>query len=197
MEARLTICNMSIEAGARAGMIAPDETTFEYLPGVPHRRPAPRGTPQSRIGAACARRGRRVRREVVLAADDPRPVRHLGHQPGRARRSARPCPTRGHAGRRATRPTRAARSTTWTCSPGHRSTSARRPRLHRSCTNSRSRTCGPQPRSSAGRHVAGRRKLVVPGSRRVKAPGRAEGLTGCSRRPASSGGMPAARCVWA
>src|SRR5690625_1717545 len=36
MEARMTICNMSIEAGARAGMIAPDETTFEYLKGRPH-----------------------------------------------------------------------------------------------------------------------------------------------------------------
>ncbi|GAA2347599.1 3-isopropylmalate dehydratase large subunit [Saccharopolyspora halophila] len=36
MEARMTICNMSIEAGARAGMIAPDETTFEYLTGRPH-----------------------------------------------------------------------------------------------------------------------------------------------------------------
>src|SRR3982750_4430967 len=36
MEARMTICNMSIEAGARAGMIAPDETTFEYLRGRPH-----------------------------------------------------------------------------------------------------------------------------------------------------------------
>ncbi|MFF1925236.1 3-isopropylmalate dehydratase large subunit [Streptomyces sp. NPDC058221] len=40
MEARMTICNMSIEAGARAGMIAPDETTFTYLEG---RRHAPRG----------------------------------------------------------------------------------------------------------------------------------------------------------
>ena len=40
MEARMTICNMSIEAGARAGMIAPDETTFEYLQGRPH---APEG----------------------------------------------------------------------------------------------------------------------------------------------------------
>ncbi|MDO4910082.1 MAG: 3-isopropylmalate dehydratase large subunit [Corynebacterium sp.] len=40
MEARMTICNMSIEAGARAGMIAPDETTFEYLKGRPH---APKG----------------------------------------------------------------------------------------------------------------------------------------------------------
>ncbi|MFD9151326.1 3-isopropylmalate dehydratase large subunit [Streptomyces diastaticus] len=40
MEARMTICNMSIEAGARAGMIAPDETTFAYLEGRAH---APRG----------------------------------------------------------------------------------------------------------------------------------------------------------
>jgi len=40
MEGRMTICNMSIEAGARAGMIAPDDTTFSYLEGRPH---APRG----------------------------------------------------------------------------------------------------------------------------------------------------------
>ncbi len=36
MEARMTICNMSIEAGARSGLIAPDETTYEYLAGRPH-----------------------------------------------------------------------------------------------------------------------------------------------------------------
>ena len=36
MEGRMTICNMSIEAGARAGMIAPDETTFAYVEGRPH-----------------------------------------------------------------------------------------------------------------------------------------------------------------
>ena len=36
MEARMTVCNMSIEAGARAGMIAPDETTFDYISGRPH-----------------------------------------------------------------------------------------------------------------------------------------------------------------
>ncbi|TNY34929.1 3-isopropylmalate dehydratase large subunit [Thermomonospora catenispora] len=40
MEGRMTVCNMSIEAGARAGMIAPDETTFAYLKGRPH---APQG----------------------------------------------------------------------------------------------------------------------------------------------------------
>jgi len=40
MDARMTLCNMSIEGGARAGMVAPDDTTFEYLAGRPH---APKG----------------------------------------------------------------------------------------------------------------------------------------------------------
>lgn len=40
MEARMTMCNMSIEAGARAGMVAPDQTTYDYLKGRPH---APKG----------------------------------------------------------------------------------------------------------------------------------------------------------
>jgi len=49
MEARMTICNMSIEAGARAGMIAPDETTFAYLEGRPR---APQGTDWEQAVAA-------------------------------------------------------------------------------------------------------------------------------------------------
>src|SRR4029077_13446543 len=40
MEGRMTVCNMSIEAGARAGLIAADETTFAYIRGKPH---APKG----------------------------------------------------------------------------------------------------------------------------------------------------------
>ncbi len=48
MEGRMTVCNMSIEAGARAGMIAPDETTFAYLMDRPH---APRGAQWSRAVA--------------------------------------------------------------------------------------------------------------------------------------------------
>ena len=40
MEGRMTVCNMSIEAGARTGMVAPDETTFAYLKG---REYAPKG----------------------------------------------------------------------------------------------------------------------------------------------------------
>ena len=53
MEGRLTVCNMSIEAGARAGMIAPDDVTYDYLRD---RRYAPmeaRSTTRSRIGARC------------------------------------------------------------------------------------------------------------------------------------------------
>ena len=50
----MTICNMSIEAGARAGMIAPDDTTFAYLEGRPA---APKGAEWERrsIGGACSR----------------------------------------------------------------------------------------------------------------------------------------------
>jgi homoaconitase/3-isopropylmalate dehydratase large subunit len=56
MEGRMTICNMSIEAGARAGMIAPDDTTFDYITGR-ERAYAPTGdaleTPPWPTGAPC------------------------------------------------------------------------------------------------------------------------------------------------
>src|SRR6058998_109921 len=76
MENRMTICNMSIEAGARAGMIAPDETTFAYLDGRPH---APRGAAWEQALA----RWRDIRRQrldqcLIAHADD-----HLRHESGR------------------------------------------------------------------------------------------------------------------
>src|SRR4029078_4896794 len=49
MEGRRTVCNMSIEAGARAGMVAPDDTTFEFLRGRPH---APTGADWDAAAAA-------------------------------------------------------------------------------------------------------------------------------------------------
>jgi len=52
MEARMTVCNMSIEGGARAGMIAPDDATFNYLNGRPFARKAQSGTPQSPAGVS-------------------------------------------------------------------------------------------------------------------------------------------------
>ena len=50
MEERMTVCNMSIEAGARAGMIAPDATTFDYIPAANSPRAARRSTRRSRVG---------------------------------------------------------------------------------------------------------------------------------------------------
>ncbi len=83
MEARMTVCNMSIEAGARAGMIAPDETTFEYLKGRDH---APTGADWDAAVAAW----RELRSdddavfddEVVLAADTLTPFVTWGTNPG-------------------------------------------------------------------------------------------------------------------
>ncbi len=62
MEGRMTICNMTIEGGGRAGMIAPDETTFEYLKGRPARRRARHGMRPSRPGSSS--RPTRVRRST-------------------------------------------------------------------------------------------------------------------------------------
>ena len=87
MEGRMTICNMSIEAGARAGMVAPDETTYEFLRGRPH---APTGADWDAAVAAwdrLRRRGRRIRHRGVHRRRDAEPVRHVGHQP-RAGRAA-------------------------------------------------------------------------------------------------------------
>jgi 3-isopropylmalate/(R)-2-methylmalate dehydratase large subunit len=83
MEARMTVCNMSIEAGARAGMIAPDDTTFAYLKGRPH---APQGADWDAAVAAW----RELRtdadatfdREVDIDADALTPYVTWGTNPG-------------------------------------------------------------------------------------------------------------------
>ena len=82
MEGRMTLCNMSIEAGARAGMVAPDETTFAYLEGRPH---APAGAEWDEAVAywrtlptdADATFDAEVRDRCV----DTGAVRDLGHEP--------------------------------------------------------------------------------------------------------------------
>ena len=83
MESRMTICNMSIEAGARAGMIAPDETTFEYLRG---RSRAPQG---DEWDSAVARwkqlrtdDGASFDKSVTLDASDLQPMVTFGTNPG-------------------------------------------------------------------------------------------------------------------
>ncbi len=84
----MTICNMSIEAGARAGMVAPDETTYEFLKGRPH---APTGADWDAAVAAWSRlhtdEGAEFDTEVYLDASTLSPFVTWGHQP-RAGRSA-------------------------------------------------------------------------------------------------------------
>ncbi len=83
MEGRMTICNMSIEGGARAGMIAPDETTFEYVRGRPY---APRGEAWEKAVEAWRQlptdEGATFDNEVVLDANELTPMITYGTNPG-------------------------------------------------------------------------------------------------------------------
>jgi len=85
MEGRMTVCNMSIEAGARAGMIAPDEVTFEYLST---RARSPKGADfdaaVERWRALASDEGARYDREIVLDAREVRPTVTWGTNPGAA-----------------------------------------------------------------------------------------------------------------
>jgi 3-isopropylmalate/(R)-2-methylmalate dehydratase large subunit len=86
MEGRMTVCNMSIEAGAKAGLIAPDDTTFEYLRGRAH---APAGAEWD----AAVEDWRTLAtdddavfdKEVIIDASTLRPHVTWGHQPGAGR----------------------------------------------------------------------------------------------------------------
>jgi 3-isopropylmalate/(R)-2-methylmalate dehydratase large subunit len=83
MEARMTVCNMSIEAGARAGMIAPDDVTFDYLEGRPH-------APQGNDWHTAVQQWRQLRtdadavfdQEIVIDAADLSPYVTWGTNPG-------------------------------------------------------------------------------------------------------------------
>ncbi len=83
MEARMTVCNMSIEAGARAGMIAPDDTTIDYLNGRPR-------SPQGADWDSAVTRWRTLKSDddahfdktVSISADDLQPMVTFGTNPG-------------------------------------------------------------------------------------------------------------------
>lgn len=83
MDARMTICNMSIEAGARAGMIAPDAITYEYINGRPH---APQGADWDAAVAEwdtlSTDEGAHFDAEVFLNADELEPFVTWGTNPG-------------------------------------------------------------------------------------------------------------------
>ena len=171
MEGRMTICNMTIEGGGRAGMIAPDDTTFagsRARPGAPQDLDAP-----SRRGASCAPTTARA----STARSTSTPARCRRRSPG-ARRPAmvvaghrRACPSRATDGRRA-------RAGVHGPGPGRRC----RTSASTACSSARARTpasatCAPPPRSSrAARSPATWTRWSCPGSQQVKAQAEAEGL---------------------
>ena len=83
MEGRMTVCNMSIEGGARAGMVAPDDTTFEYISGREH---APSGAEWDAAVASWRRLptddGANYDEEITIRADELTPMITFGTNPG-------------------------------------------------------------------------------------------------------------------
>jgi 3-isopropylmalate/(R)-2-methylmalate dehydratase large subunit len=179
MEGRMTVCNMSIEAGARAGMIAPDDRTFAWLEG---RRRAPKGkdweVALEHWRSLVTDDGAPFDREVVLDAAALAPHVSWGTNPSQVAAidgavpdpDALPEPAAAEAARRAL--------TYMGLRPG---TPIRDIEVDTvfigSCTNSRLEDLRAAAEVVAGRRVrAGMRALVVPGSMRVKSEAEAEGL---------------------
>jgi len=179
MEGRMTVCNMSIEAGARAGMIAPDETTFAYLADRPR-------APQGAHFARALERWRTLPTDdgaaydatVTLDAPGIAPQVTWGTNPGMVAeitgRVPDPAAFPTDAERRA-----AERALQYmNLQPGTPLEGLRIDRVFLgSCTNARIEDLRSAARVVRGRRVAaGVRALVVPGSQQVKAQAEAEGL---------------------
>ncbi|HEY1280149.1 MAG TPA: 3-isopropylmalate dehydratase large subunit [Acidimicrobiales bacterium] len=178
MEGRMTVCNMSIEAGARAGLVAPDETTFAYLEG---RRHAPTGAQwEAALDDWRSLRtddGARFDTEVVIEATTLRPHVSWGTNPGQVVSidDAIPDPDSfaDANGREA-----AARALTYmglTAGTPMRAIPVDTVFIG-SCTNSRIEDLRAAAAVVDGRHVTVGRAMVVPGSHAVKAQAEAEGL---------------------
>jgi 3-isopropylmalate/(R)-2-methylmalate dehydratase large subunit len=179
MEERMTVCNMSIEGGARAGLVAPDDTTFEYLAGRPY---APQGSDWE---AALAHwralptdEGASYHRSVTLDANALEPMITYGTNPGMGIPITAPIPNPD------TIPDVSQRQATikaldyMSLTPGA-------PLLGHpvdvvfigSCTNSRISDLRQAAELMKGRKVKeGVRVLVVPGSQGIKRQAEAEGL---------------------
>ena len=172
MEARMTICNMSIEAGARAGMIAPDDTTIDYLRGRPR---SPSGgdwdAAVERWRTLPSDDGAQFDRSLTVDADELEPMVTFGTNPGMVVPINAPVPGDGDASYR--------KSLEYMqVTPGKPLTeSAVDVVFIGSCTNSRLSDLKQAAALLQGRTVApGVRMLVVPGSQRVKKEAEALGL---------------------
>ena len=184
MEARMTICNMSIEGGARAGLVAPDETTFEYVAGRPH---APAGPDWD---AAVARwrelpsdDGARHDRSISFDASELVPMVTYGTNPGMGFAISERIPDPETMADVTQRDSMRSALAYMGLNPGE-------PLLGRpidvvfigSCTNSRISDLREAARMLRGRRVAdGVRVMVVPGSSEVKRQAEEEGLASVFR----------------
>ncbi|WP_375405762.1 3-isopropylmalate dehydratase large subunit [uncultured Amnibacterium sp.] len=179
MEGRMTICNMSIEAGARAGMVAPDQATFDYLQGRPH---APTGAdwdaaveywstlPSDDDAVFDA--------EVFLDADELEPFVTWGTNPGQGTTLAGSVPDPAAIADPQQRDSAERALEYMDLAPGTRLKDIRVDAVFMgSCTNSRIEDLRAFASIVRGRTKAeGVRVMVVPGSARVRLEAEAEGL---------------------
>ena len=180
MEGRMTVCNMSIEAGAKAGLIAPDDTTFEYLAGRPH---APSGADWDSAVAdwrtLATDEGATFDREVVLDGSSITPQVSWGTNPGQVVPLDGTVPNPGDFAE-ASQQESAERALNYmglAAGTAIRDVSVDTVFIG-SCTNSRIEDLRAAADVARGRRVAtGIRTLVVPGSWEVKAQAEAEGLS--------------------
>ena len=179
MEGRMTICNMSIEAGARAGMIAPDQTTFDYLQARPH---APQGQDWEDAVAYWSSlrtdEGAQFDAEVVIDVDDLEPFVTWGTNPGQGVSLSESVPDPDQAPDPSSRIAAQKALEYMDLAPG---TPMKQIPVDTvflgSCTNSRI-----EDLRAAAEIIAGRRKaesvrmMVVPGSQKVRRQAEEEGL---------------------
>jgi 3-isopropylmalate/(R)-2-methylmalate dehydratase large subunit len=172
MDERMTVCNMSIEAGARAGLIAPDDVTFDWLKGRPR-------VPKGDAWEAAVKQWRALRtddgasydREVRIDAGKVKPTVTYGTHPGMAIAMDTPVPAARNAQER--------RALDYMKSePGKPMQGTPVDVVFvGSCTNSRLSDLREAASVLQGRHVAdGVRMLVVPGSEAVRRDAEREGL---------------------
>jgi 3-isopropylmalate/(R)-2-methylmalate dehydratase large subunit len=184
MEARMTICNMSIEGGARAGLVAPDETTFEYVAGRPH---APAGADWDAAVAQWLQLpsddGARHDRSISFDASELVPMVTYGTNPGMGFPISERVPDPETMTDVTQRDSMRSALAYMGLNPGE-------PLLGRpidvvfigSCTNSRISDLREAARMLRGRRVAdGVRVMVVPGSTEVKRQAEDEGLASVFR----------------
>jgi len=179
MEGRMTMCNMSIEAGARAGLIAPDETTFAYLKGRPK---APTGEAWDKAVAYWrtlpSDAGARYDKEVVLDAASIAPQVTWGTSPEAVLPITANVPNPAEVKDEAQKAAMIRALEYMGLTAGAPLTSAKIDKVFiGSCTNGRIEDLREVAKIAQGRKVAAHvQALIVPGSGLVKAQAEAEGL---------------------